>query len=89
MLDKQLLGIYMVSSAGLFLFYCCRGYYVFVPILRKIAKERGLHVWNNIQCLPQNLNCSKQNKLIYTDPHEWLYDIPKFFEVVYQQEIAA
>ena len=72
-----------------YLFYCCRGYYVFVHILRKIAKERGLHVWNNIQCLPQNLNCSKQNKLIYTDPHEWLYDIPKFFEVVYQQEIAA
>lgn len=49
----------------------------------------GLHVWNNIQCLPQSLNSSKQNKLIYTNPHEWLYDIPKFFKVVYQQEIAA
>ena len=49
----------------------------------------GLHVWNNFQCLPQVMNISKCNKLIYTNPHEWLYDIPKFFKVVYQQEIAA
>jgi len=46
----------------------------------------GLHVWNNFQCLPQNMNTSKRNKFIYTNPHEWLYDIPKFFKVVYQQE---
>lgn len=49
----------------------------------------GLHVWNNFQCLPQVMNNSKSNKLIYTNPHEWLYDIPKFFKVVHQQEIAA
>lgn len=49
----------------------------------------GLHVWNNFQCLPSVMNTSKGNKLIYTNPHEWLYDIPKFFKVVYQQEIAA
>lgn len=49
----------------------------------------GLHVWNNFQCLPVSINASKQNKLIYTNPHEWLYDIPKFFKVVYQQEIAS
>lgn len=49
----------------------------------------GLHVWNNFQCLPESMNASKQNKLIYTNPHEWLYDIPKFFKVVYQKEIAA
>lgn len=49
----------------------------------------GLHVWNNFQCLPSVMNTSKNNKLIYTNPHEWLYDITKFFKVVYQQEIAA
>lgn len=49
----------------------------------------GLHVWNNFQCLPQHINQHKGNKLIYTNPHEWLYDIPKFFKVVYQKEIAA
>ena len=35
------------------------------------------------------VNNSKSNRLIYTNPHEWLYDIPKFFKVVYQKEIAA
>ena len=49
----------------------------------------GLHTWNNFQCLPQVMNNSKSNKLIYTNPHEWLYDIPKFFKVVYQKEIAS
>ena len=49
----------------------------------------GLHVWNNLQSIPQTINNSKRNKLIYTNPHEWLYDIPKFFKVVHQQEIAA
>ena len=49
----------------------------------------GLHVWNNFQCIPSTMNLSKGNKLIYTNPHEWLYDIPKFFKVVYQKEIAA
>lgn len=49
----------------------------------------GLHVWNNFQCLPQSMNNYKSNKLIYTNPHEWLYDIPKFFNVVYQQEKVA
>lgn len=46
----------------------------------------GLHVWNNFQCLPQVMNNSKSNKLIYTNPHEWLYDIPKFFKVVHIKE---
>ena len=49
----------------------------------------GLHVWNNFQCIPQTMNSRKSNKLIYTNPHEWLYDIPKFFKVVYQKEITA
>ena len=61
----------------------------FVPIPRNVAKERGLHVWNNFQCIPQPINSYKRFKLIYTNPHEWLYDIPKFFKVVYQKEIAA
>lgn len=58
-----------------------------IPLLAE--NTSGLHIWNNFQCLPQTMNASKQNKLIYTNPHEWLYDIPKFFKVVYQQEIAA
>ena len=58
-----------------------------IPI--RARNVRGLHVWNNFQCLPQVMNISKCNKLIYTNPHEWLYDIPKFFKVVYQQEIDA
>ena len=58
-----------------------------IPIRAKVVC--GLHVWNNFQCLPRSVNASKQNKLIYTNPHEWLYDIPKFFKVVHQQEIAA
>lgn len=49
----------------------------------------GLHVWNNFQCIPQNMNNSKRNKLIYTNPHEWLYDIPKFFKIVTQTKQAA
>ena len=49
----------------------------------------GLHVWNNFQCIPSTMNTSKGNRLIYTNPHEWLYDIPKFFKVVYQKEIAS
>ena len=49
----------------------------------------GLHVWNNFQCIPSIMNSSKSNKLIYTNPHEWLYDIPKFFKVVYQKEQAT
>lgn len=58
-----------------------------IPIQSKLVC--GLHVWNNFQCIPQTMNSHKSNKLIYTNPHEWLYDIPKFFKVVYQQEIAA
>ena len=58
-----------------------------IPIKAKTVC--GLHVWNNLQCLPSTMNTSKHTKLIYTNPHEWLYDIPKFFKVVYQQEIAA
>lgn len=58
-----------------------------IPIKAKTVC--GLHVWNNFQCIPQTINQSKQNSLIYTNPHEWLYDISKFFKVVYQQEITA
>lgn len=55
----------------------------------KAKNTCGLHTWNNFQCLPQKLNNSKRNKLIYTNPHEWLYDIPKFFKVVTQTKQAA
>ena len=58
-----------------------------IPI--RARNVRGLHVWNNFQCIPQPINSYKRNKLIYTNPHEWLYDIPKFFKVVYQKEQAT
>lgn len=58
-----------------------------IPLQAKTVK--GLHVWNNFQSLPKVFNQFKKNKLIYTNPHEWLCDIPKFFKVIYQQEIAA
>ncbi len=58
-----------------------------IPLVNKTVC--GLHVWNNFQVIPQIVNNSKSNRLIYTNPHEWLYDIPKFFKVVYQKEIAA
>lgn len=32
----------------------------------------GLHVWNNLQVIPGYLNTSKRNKLIFTEPNEWL-----------------
>ena len=32
----------------------------------------GLHVWNNLQVIPAYVNLSKCNKLIYTQPVEWL-----------------
>ena len=32
----------------------------------------GLHVWNNFQVIPARLNSAKCNKLIYTNPHEWI-----------------
>lgn len=42
----------------------------------------GLHVWNNFQVIPTVLNSSKKNRLIYTSPHDWLLDIPKFFRII-------
>lgn len=58
-----------------------------IPI--KAKNVCGLHVWNNFQCLPAIMNQSKKNKLIYTNPHEWILDIPKFFTVVHQYQQAA
>lgn len=42
----------------------------------------GLHVWNNFQSIPATINTSKQNKLIYTNPFEWLNDLHLYFKVV-------
>lgn len=58
-----------------------------IPLKAKVVC--GLHVWNNFQCIPKIVNLTKKNRLIYTNPHEWLYDIPKFFKIVYQQEITT
>lgn len=35
-------------------------------------KASGLHVWNNIQVIPAFLNLHKQNKMIMTEPMEWI-----------------
>lgn len=51
-----------------------------VPLQAK--NSCGLHVWNNFQAIPAVMNFSKNNKLIYTQPYEWLHDIPKFFKVI-------
>lgn len=32
----------------------------------------GLHVWNNFQVIPACVNAAKRNKMIYTQPNEWL-----------------
>lgn len=51
-----------------------------VPLLAKSVC--GLHVWNNFQLLPARINNIKKNRLMYVNPHEWLTDIPKFFNVI-------
>lgn len=35
-------------------------------------KVSGLHVWNNLQVIPAFLNSYKLNKLIMTEPMEWI-----------------
>lgn len=32
----------------------------------------GLHVWNNVQVIPQSLNLWKKNNLVLIHPNEWL-----------------
>lgn len=32
----------------------------------------GLHVWNNIQVIPSRVNSVKCNRLVYTEPLQWL-----------------
>lgn len=32
----------------------------------------GLHVWQNVQCIPAYLNHYKKNKVIMTEPFEWI-----------------
>lgn len=41
-----------------------------VPLLSRAAC--GLHVWNNCQVIPWELNQSKNNRLALTEPLEWL-----------------
>ncbi|MBB3017682.1 hypothetical protein FHR70_000722 [Microvirga lupini] len=46
-----------------------------IPLACK--KACGLHVWNNCQVIPAYLNGRKGNKLILTEPDEWLARISK------------
>lgn len=32
----------------------------------------GLHHWSNLQVIPASMNLSKSNRMIYTEPFEWL-----------------
>lgn len=41
-----------------------------VPMQGKLVS--GLHVWNNAQVIPASLNKGKGNRLIYTEPGEWI-----------------
>lgn len=41
-----------------------------IPLLAK--RVSGLAVWNNIQVIPANMNLVKNNRLILTEPGEWI-----------------
>lgn len=41
-----------------------------IPLHSKTAS--GLHCAHNIQVIPEWMNCSKGNKMLYTQPHEWI-----------------
>lgn len=41
-----------------------------IPITGR--KACGLHVWNNCQVIPEKLNLFKNNKMILTEPREWI-----------------
>lgn len=42
----------------------------------------GLHVWNNFQVIPAKINIAKRNKLIFTEPFEWLHYIQDYFQIL-------
>ena len=44
-----------------------------IPLQSKIAS--GLHCANNIQVIPQKLNSFKLNRMIFTNPFEWIRGI--------------
>jgi len=41
-----------------------------IPLMAKTAS--GLHCAYNIQVIPEWMNCSKGNKMLYTQPYEWI-----------------
>lgn len=43
-----------------------------IPMMGELVS--GFHVWYNLQVVPAELNLSKHNRLIYTEPLEWLAD---------------
>lgn len=42
-------------------------------------KASGLHVWNNCQVIPAYINHAKKNKLVLTEPGEWIDYIHRNF----------
>lgn len=47
-----------------------------IPLAAKLAS--GLHVGTNCQVIPMKMNSFKKNKIIYTQPGEWLGDTERF-----------
>lgn len=41
-----------------------------IPLLGREAS--GLHCWNNVQVIPSNINSKKHNRLMFTEPFEWM-----------------
>lgn len=46
-----------------------------IPLMGKLVS--GFHFWNNIQVIPAHVNWVKYNRMIYTEPLEWLADYSK------------
>ncbi|MDT9046431.1 hypothetical protein RSW36_25105 [Escherichia coli] len=39
----------------------------------------GLHVWNNLQVIPAAMNGAKHNKMMWTEPGEWIVKSRDYF----------
>lgn len=45
-------------------------------------RRGGKHAWYNIQVIPAWLNSSKADRMIYTQPHEWVEALPGAMETL-------
>lgn len=42
-----------------------------IPLCAEVAS--GLHTWNNCQVIPATLNAGKRNRMVLTNPFEWIF----------------